>query len=862
MEVKLKFKPHTMILLVGPTESGKSTFAKEVLIPGLSYIKEDSNFKMNVQYISSDEIRRELLGYDYDKHDSIMLESSELAFDLMYKKINVVTSFPINAEFVVIDTTGLSELFRQDMMEIAKNNNYNLDVVVFNYKDMKDYYESDKNKRLIVNHVTRLRRDVLKDLRSSDYNNIYSIKKKNFLLDGKVNEDYKVEVSDLDYYASHFLPSEYEYSIIGDVHEQVETLKELLVKKKFIFEGNQIVGNERHDNVRVVLVGDWIDKGNNTEEMINFLLENEDYFYLVKGNHENFVYKYLKGDKGALGVDKEILNNQFTSVKTLINNEELKNKFYGLVEKSKVFYAYKGTGSKSFYVTHAPCENKYIGKLDNFSIKKQLRFSISREENLESQLKFIKDEGVFNFPYHVFGHVATQEGFKLLNKISIDTGSVYGNKLTSVSFNSNKSFFYSAVSNLELVEKLDHIFKAKPKSVNLKDLDRDDLKKLYFAADNKINYISGTMAPADKDLENEVLESLEKGLDYFNKKGVKKVILQPKYMGSRCNIYLNKNIEESFAVSRNGYKIKRVDLTEVYELLTVKFGKYMEDNHIKLLILDGELLPWSVLGEGLIENSFKPVEVAVGKEISLLNKYNFEKNFDELNDLYEESGFKFDRNQVNKKELSKKYGDKDYSTFKSLEGYKHVHNDVKENMWKVFKEQVELYGESSETRFSCFNILKIVKEDNTEEYFEGDAEELFKFVSEDEYVVINLDNEEDLTKAREFYETLTVEKKMEGVVIKPLVEKVGVLPFMKVRNEKYLTIVYGYDYKLPHKYGKLLNQKSINMKVNTSLKEHELGKAMLRIKRDDIHDKNEEFKQIVANLLFEVKKESTIDPRL
>lgn len=872
--MKLKFKPHTIIMLVGPTESGKSTFAKEILVPGLRYTDESKNFNMNVQYISSDEIRKDLLGYDYDKHDNIMLESSELAFDMMYKKIDLVTSFPINAEFVVLDTTGLSEQFRKDIRDIAEKNNYNIDVVVFNYKDMKDYYGDNRNKKLIVNHVTRLRREVLKELRSSDYNNIYSIKKRDFFkeienidffdpfMERIINKNYVIEIEGLENYLGHYLDNNYEYTIISDVHEEVDALKELLLKKKFLLEGNKIIGNERNENARIVLVGDWIDKGNRTKEIIEFLLDNDEYFYLVKGNHENFVYKYLKGEIIDGIVSNELIENQFTSIKHLITNEELKNKFFSLVEKSKVFYAFKGITSNSFYVTHAPCENKYIGKLDKLSIKSQMRFSYDRSEDLENQLSFLRKEGVFNCPYHVFGHVATKEGFRILNKLSIDTGAVYGNKLTSVSFGSNKVFYYSVSVNKELVEVLPLIFKAKAKTVNLKDLDRDDIKKLKYVSKNKINYISGTMSPADKDLEKGILESLDKGLDYFKKSGVGKVILQHKYMGSRCNIYLNKDVENSFAVSRNGYIIRKIDLSDVFEKLAKKHGKYMEEKGIQILELDGELLPWRALGEGLIENSFKPVEISVGKEIDLLRKYNFESSFEKLNNNYEQSDFKADRNIINKSELLKKYGNRDYANFKNIENYKNIPLDNSEAMWEIFKEQIELFGVDSEVDYSAFNILKIIYEDGREETLDGNAEDVFNLISEDDYVIVDLNNENEWEKAREFYEETTVNKKMEGVVIKPLVEKEGVLPFMKVRNERYLTIVYGYDYKLPHKYKKLLNEKSITNKVRTSLKEHELGKEMLRIPLSDINENNAEYKQIVANMLFEVKRESEIDPRL
>ena len=128
----IKTQIHTIIMLIGPSGSGKSTFAKNVLIPQLSKpMDTEKNFTPNVQYISSDEIRQDILGYNFDKMDEIMTESSTQAFDILFTKLDAVTTYPINAEFVVLDTTGLSEQFRNDVIEIAKKNNYNLDAIVF-----------------------------------------------------------------------------------------------------------------------------------------------------------------------------------------------------------------------------------------------------------------------------------------------------------------------------------------------------------------------------------------------------------------------------------------------------------------------------------------------------------------------------------------------------------------------------------------------------------------------------------------------------------------------------------------------------------------------------------------------------------
>lgn len=196
---------------------------------------------------------------------------------------------------------------------------------------------------------------------------------------------------------------------------------------------------EKLRNTRIILAGDWIDKGKQTRAMIDFLYDNMEHFLFVMGNHENFVYKYLKGDQGA---EPELLRSYFDSTETLGQDEALRQRFDELVGRAKPFYRYVGQHGPSYYVTHAPCRNKYVGKLDSNSLRHQRSFRLDRsnpEVTTEQQLLFLSEEAVSNHPYHVFGHVAAVRPFRIKNKIHIDTGSVHGHMLTAVQIGQNRS---------------------------------------------------------------------------------------------------------------------------------------------------------------------------------------------------------------------------------------------------------------------------------------------------------------------------------------------------------------------------------------------------------------------------------------
>ncbi|MDF2960672.1 MAG: metallophosphoesterase [Paenibacillus sp.] len=859
----IQTKVHTIFMLVGSTECGKTTFAKEILIPGLRFEDAGRNVRANVQYLSSDQIRLEVLGYEYDKYDQVMLESSEQAFHLLFERLKMVTSFPVNAEFVVVDTTGLSEDFRAKVKEIAFQNNYKLEVIVFDYRKREDYYASERSKKLITNHINRLKKEVLGSLPREGYGKIHKVRAKDFYVaeEGRANSEYKIIVEDLDAYLATILPLDQQYIIIGDVHECVDDLKGLLLDHGYKIEAGKLVVTDKLKQTKLILVGDWIDKGKQTKDIVQFLYDNQEHFYFVLGNHENFVDKYIKGEIN--GVDQELLHTYFDSTQVLLNDPELRGRFQHLVSISKPFYRYVGTRGPSFYVTHAPCKNKYIGKLDTNSVRHQRNFRIDREAPLEEQLAFLQEEAVKNHPFHVFGHVATKQSFRIGNKVNIDTGSVHGNLLTSVSI-SYKPFMKSRKSSQAVItEELQTLFKVERK-VSIQDLGEDDIRRLHYCSRNKINFISGTMSPADKNDETNELESLKRGLEYFKERGVQQVVLQPKYMGSRCNVYLHKDLEQCFAVSRNGYKVNHVNLTEIYGKLLLKFGGYMEERKIAMMILDGELLPWKALGEGLIERQFKPIEKALETELAFLQQNSFEDAYNKLIAEYGASGFEKDQHHTAKSALSDKYGPSVYQNYKYVYEIRETYVPLPEHIeaYQTYRRQLKLYAEDEVMEYKPFAVLKIVYEDGKEQVPEWKTSEMYGFLSEDEALMLDLSESDCLEKAERYFSKLTMENHMEGVVIKPEMWSGKTVPYMKVRNPDYLSIIYGYDYKFPHKYRKLLKQKNVNQKLRTSLNEYQLGMRMLAVPFDEIAPEHEAYKEIAANLLFEVAQEREIDPRL
>jgi len=901
--VNIDLRMHTIIILVGPSGCGKTYFTENKLIPSLK-----SQGDVTIHRVGSDDIRRELLGDDtLSKSDLRMMHASVPAFDVLKSKVDALTSYPVNSHFVIVDSTALKKDFRDEIKEIAYKNNYNTAVINFDYKNRGDYEkfindESEENKRTTHRQVEYMRKNVMSELTKKHFRDIYKIKSHDLS---------KVDVSIINYdrHLECKLPKG-EYTIIGDIHGCYDEFIRLIEKNGFTIENGKITGHDRCE--KIVLVGDLVDKGYDVRGVVEFVYNNMEWFLMVKGNHENFVYKYLhfleeEDDREAArksgepyqtksGIKtkdlppQEIIDTYFDSIELFRKDDKLKQKFYTIVDSMKPYLE-----GEHFIVTHAPCDQKYLGKLGKNSERNQMtvvypksaEFDI-KADYLYAKYKFFsyfRKQSSRSYPTHVFGHVSTDRLGIKSNKINVDTGCVSGGKLTSVVVNVWGRPFIKEVS-AEYNDKVENkelhdFFYVPPPKVNLDDLEGKERGRIYYASEAGVNFISGTVCPADKIMskdenkdiviEDSELESLDQAINYFRRAGVDKLVAQPKYMGSRANVYLFADPEKNFTTSRGGFVIKpdKIDLTDVYKpLYDVPFIKEaFEKNNTELLILDAELVPWSVLGKGLIEKTFVTVDKALNSEVDFLKKTGFEKEFNKIfKGSYADDDYENVQHKTSKKKLENMFGSSKANTYRSIRDYEREFPslDALGDLAKVYSRQVELYGSDGEPSFKPFSILKQVFKDGTEKlFFNSTNEEVYEAVNDDDFIVIDITSEDDIDKLKKFYENTTVVEEMEGIMLKP--HKVyieGVAPAVKVRNPRYLTIVYGPDYQMPRKLTKLIDRKRTFKKMEISVKEWEIGKRLLEIPFNKIDKENKSYVQAYAEMILEENKEQELDPRL
>lgn len=896
-------------MTIGPSGCGKTKFVENFIVPQLRKLADGAGIDVNIQVLSSDAYRREILGKNLDKTDDRMKYASEGAFKLMEAKFDAVTTWPVSADFVILDATFIGTQNRKLFVEKAKKAHYQLVGFIFNFDDREEYFkyiDDLGHKRLISRQLKRFSKE-LGEIGRKEFDYFYKIKSKD-MINIVDNRDMILE-KDISYdlMKRAILPKYDWYFIVGDLHGCLKEFKELLTSIGFEInrrdDGDKIEGM---DDTLIILTGDIPDRGDEVAELIDFLAINMDRIKICKGGHDRFLIKNAnrKIDDSSPPIDEKEKEKEKLKLKHFNSFMELSHdtvsKFRKIMDGQSNFYIHD-----HFVVNHAPCENRYIGKFDKESKKKQKRDSYPHREDFASESEYI-DATIehYNFilndakkydPYHIFGHVAVDSPLIIGNKVFLDTGCVYGNKLTGALIGRDGRLHFKSVQS-SYPKAADFLFKSnflrkKDNDVNFKSLEYDDQIDILKFAENKVNFISGTMSPCAANTQEKTLEDMREAFSYYKGKGVEKVILQKKYMGSRANMYLfPKDIEKSYMISRNGYVIRRLDLSSLYE----KMLKFFEDkkneiggNEIlskspELIIIDGELLPWSALGKGLIDSHFMTVGKGIESELSLLEATGFEMELEKAIKRYEDSKFISLRKEHKKEDLIKMMGDSKYHQLSSIDSVEWIPLDKQKIAINIYNRQMDIYGKDvnldMDLSFKPFAILKVVYsgtgdtgdtgesgtgtgEGTTEELFwDYPNDVVFRMVSDDECYIADTEN---LNGAKEWFNKI-VKEGYEGVVIKPL-EKVyiqGVAPYMKIRNPDYLSIIYGYDYIIDPKFTNMVEKKSIRFKLNMSIKEFEIGKKMLEVPYSEIGKDNIGYLDLCAQMVVEEKKEKELDPRL
>jgi len=230
---------------------------------------------------------------------------------------------------------------------------------------------------------------------------------------------------------------------IGDIHgcndELSCLLEHLRVKEKLTQED------------QVVFIGDYIDRGPNAFAVVELLLQLKKDFpatVFLKGNHEDMFLDFL-GFPGRMG--EAFLDNGGAS--TLFS--------YGVRDLSKP-NAIKDelpVEHRNFFTSLQDC----MSLQGYFFVHAGVNPSVPLDEQSEDDLFWIRDEFIL-FPHQfeklvLFGHTPYHEVMMHLPfKIGLDTGLVYGNKLSCLELKSKKLLQIHRSTSVVIEETLAPLF--------------------------------------------------------------------------------------------------------------------------------------------------------------------------------------------------------------------------------------------------------------------------------------------------------------------------------------------------------------------------------------------------------------------
>lgn len=234
--------------------------------------------------------------------------------------------------------------------------------------------------------------------------------------------------------------------IIGDIHGCFHEFKELTIKLGYSWEkGLPIHSNDR----KLAFVGDLTDRGPHSLMMAETVcnLVSEELAYYVPGNHCNKLYRFFMGNKVQLTHGLETTAAEYDALDKK-NKKKICEKFMKLYENSPL-YAVLDEGN--LVIAHAGIREDYIGKHSDKVKTFVLYGDITGEKNPDGSpvrrdwAKFYHGKAVI-----VYGHTPVTDVRIVNNTYNIDTGAVFGNKLSALRYPEME--IISVPSTLPLVE--------------------------------------------------------------------------------------------------------------------------------------------------------------------------------------------------------------------------------------------------------------------------------------------------------------------------------------------------------------------------------------------------------------------------
>ena len=395
----------SLVLLIGPSGSGKSTFARKHFKP--------------TEILSSDFCRG--LVSDDETDQTVTADAFEVLRFIAAKRLAA-------GKLTVIDATNVQVDARKPLLALAREYHYLTVAIVF---DMPTKLCQERNEarpdRNLKPHVVRqqsqqLRRS-LRNLKREGFRHFVYVMSTSEAVEATCVERQPLWVNR----TSELGP----FDIIGDIHgcfdELVELFRELGYKISTQPDGGTIV--EPPQGRKAVFVGDFVDRGPKVPEVLRLVMgmQKSGVALCIPGNHDVKLIRALRGRKVNLthGLSESLsqLEKESVEFKTQVVEflDDLVSHY--VLDNGKLVVAHAGMkeelqGRASGRVREFALYGETTGETDEFGLPIRLNWA---DDYRGSAMV-------------VYGHTPVVEPQWVNRTINIDTGCVFGGKLTALRY--------------------------------------------------------------------------------------------------------------------------------------------------------------------------------------------------------------------------------------------------------------------------------------------------------------------------------------------------------------------------------------------------------------------------------------------
>ncbi|MBQ0986538.1 polynucleotide kinase-phosphatase [Streptomyces sp. F63] len=614
----------SLVVLIGATGSGKSTFAARHFKP--------------TEVISSDFCRGLVSDDENDQ------TASRDAFDVLHY---IAGKRLAAGRLTVVDATSVQSESRRQLIALAREHDVLPVAVVL---DVPERICAERNaarpdragmpRHVIQRHQRELRRS-LRHLEREGFRKVH-------ILRGPEEIDAAEVVRERRYNDLRHLTGPFD--IIGDVHGCRSELETLLGRLGYVLrydEAGRPAGAAHPGGRTAVFVGDLVDRGPDSPGVLRLVMNMVEAgtALCVPGNHENKLGRYLKGR------NVRVSHGLAETVAQLEKEDDAFRARVGEFIGGLVsHYVLDGGG---LVVCHAGLPEKYHGRTSG-RVRSHALYGETTGETDEFGLpvRYPWAEDYRGRAAVVYGHTPVPRASWLNNTLCLDTGCVFGGRMTALRWPERELVDVPAERVwYEPVKPLDS---GAPGGAEGRPLDLGDVTgrrvvetrhhgriavreenaaaalevmSRFALAPELVPYLPPTMAPCATSAEEGYLEHPAEAFAGYRADGVREVMCQEKHMGSRAVALVcrdGRTAAERFGVPGGG----------VPGALHTRTGRPFLDDPVLTgrvlarlaecaeaaglwaeldtdwLLLDAELMPWSLKAAGLLRHQYAAVGAA------------------------------------------------------------------------------------------------------------------------------------------------------------------------------------------------------------------------------------------------------------